>query len=396
MNYFIVAVENISEADIPVLLSRVSTGILTFFSIQNDKFYYVYLSKKVKCLTPYWRRGLSLEDLKKSDFKKLKFVRQLKPDSFRQVRREDFKIILSSLYRTQQQRNHWIHLQVSENKIFFANIDQEEFGFEKILINGKKKLKIFANEFINQIQLDVLHHRHINITIRKFREDILKEYPQLGQLSEIHANHFRVIVSGESFKVLILLTRILSIQAKILSLPKKIYISHIPNQIRRVLVVTNLSGSSLKSLNENEFFWDTGVSGYNWKHIAGKFSGERLKKLFLSEQKHDLLIYRGHSYVKKDGIVWSSDSSVYTIKKMKIPIYIHLACLNFQNIENEDIRQLPFEEGILPFGFLPDQDYSTMIRFLFDFIKKGYTFKNACRSLFKDHKEYGASFAYWS
>ena len=392
---FVITVEDILNNDIQESLQRCRQGYITFFSLKQENFYFIYRRKSLKCLTPNWRRGAPIKS-----FKKLSFLKKSKNKDIRKIRREDFKQIFKKLEEVQKKGNEWFSIQIISNKITCLNLGQEQFSFETFTIKGYEKLKKLSGGFLKQIQNDILHKRHIHKTIQKYGRLFRGSESDLESFMTTSNKYIKIILTGESYKVLASIMKIfLRKQIVAAGLPqvstetRKTY----SKKIRRVLVLTNCSGESLKYLHQKKEFWDEGFSNYAWKHIYGNFSKKRILALIEDGrifEQNDLIIYRGHALIKNKNIHWVLEDGDIALKPdLMAARYIHLSCLHFKSIQ-DDIESLPFREAVLPLSYFKDRDESLFMHDFFGFLERGNSFQDACFKALQKNKE-SQMFSYW-
>ncbi len=383
MNYFIKVVKNIFQENPTDISKQLEPGIVTFFSQEHNSFYYIYKSGKGKCVAPSWRRGVALEKLDE-----LSFIKQVPPYENKKIRRSDFKKIFFSLSQIQDHAEKWTQIHVDKENIFVSTIGRGQFNLEKYSINGLKKQ---MNDLISKMQQDLITHKRVQLGIKRALKRMLKLDPQINNLLKTISETPRSILSGDSFKLMAVLAKIFYLKSSIIALPNKFNQRKSFSKIRRILVMTNLSGQSLKDLKQQGGLWDKGISGFAWKHITGEFTRKRIEDMFENEKiqsKYDLFIYRGHGHIKNNSIYWSLKDADFPLASGLFSKYIHLACLNFHNVAEDDLKTFPFEEGILPLGFLPDNDYSELItQLLYNFKLSDNFMETSMKTLTKYQEE---------
>ena len=366
-------------------------GYVTFFSLENKSFYYIYRGVQAENLTPNWRRGAPLRL-----FKKLQFLEKSSNEEIRKIRREDFKQVFKQLNQIQKESNTWYSIQLFANKLSLSYLGQNEMTYEVVDCRKYRSIEKLCHAFAIELQKKIRQKGEPQDTIRKYQKTILKKEPGLRSLTRISSQSYHIIFMGLSYKVLSSLAKIFFTKDVVsLGLPYKA--SYHPRQldketpgvkgslkVRRVMVITNISGGYLRHLNEspNKAWWDDGPQKISWKHVFGNFTKKRIEHLIEEEkifQTYDLVIYRGHGTIQNGLIQWRLDDHSYEISGDYTSRYIHLSCLTVQNAK-DDLLHLPFREAVLPIGFFPDRDDSVFIQNIFKLmIKEKRSFREACR-----------------
>ena len=330
----------------------------------------------------------------------MSFLKESKANDIRKIRRDDFKRIFKKLEKVQKKGNEWFPIQMISNKITFLSLDQEQFSFDSFTLKEYAKLRDLSGEFLEQVQKDILQERHIHKTIQKYHRLIQESEPDLEKFLTTSSKCMKIILTGESYKVLSSLMKIF--------LKKLIVAAGLPQtfsdkrrifskKVRRVLVLTNLSGERLDHLHHEKEFWDQGLPDYAWKHIRGNFFKKRIRTLIENErilESYDLIIYRGHALIKNKSIHWVlEDGDIALNPDLIVNRYIHLSCLHFQNVQ-DDIGSLAFKEAVLPLSYFKDKDESQLVKDLFYFLDHGRSFRDACLETLQRNKE-SQLFSYW-
>ncbi len=393
MNYFVIPVEDIDTAELDHLAYESPKGYITFFSLKNLNFYYIYRGGYKVSLTPNWRRGVPLHL-----FHELKFLKEVSPCDTRKIRRNDFKKVFNHLNQIQRKSNAWCHIQILSEQLTISHIGQEEVGFEVLFVQNSKVFKELCYEFLELIQKDTLQRRSPQERILSYKKKILKQEPLLERLSTLSSQSHRLIFTGFSYQLLSCIGKIFFKRPVIaMGLANRFHQQiKISTKIRKVIVLTNLAGGYLSALNIKHGWWDQGPQKILWKHIQGKFTKNRVNHLIEEEKilfNYDLLIYRGHGCIKNKDIHWQLEDGEYQLNSEIMSRYIHLSCLNISS-PKDDLLNLPFKEGILPLGFFPDRDEVLFIKNIFKLIKNNRNFRDACQEALWQNKEYHF-FSYW-
>ena len=393
MNYFVVVVEDIDSADRAGSSRQSPSGYVTFLSLKNLSFYHIYRGGSAKSLTPHWRRGAPLQL-----FKELKFLKGATTGETRKIRREDFKKVFRHLNQIQKKSDTWCHIQVLSDEMTISHMNQEELNFQRIPLAKRKNLGKMCHDFIKIIQKDTLQGRNPHESIRIYRKKVLQQEPSLERLTRLSPQSYKIVFTGLSYKILSSITKIFFERPVMaIGLPNA-YNGQIKTtpKIRKVVVLTNLAGNYLPHLNQRNPWWDSGPRGVVWKHIQGRFTPKRIEQFVEKEkifQNYDLVIYRGHGRLKDKNISWTLQGGEYSICEQMTSRYIHLSCLNLGSLK-DDLTELPFKEAILPLGFFPDRDETTLIKNIFKLIQANRSFRDACQEALWKNKE-DQFFSYW-
>ena len=385
--------EDIDTAKPDSLAYEAPPGNITFFSLKNLNFYYIYRGGYKTSLTPNWRRGAPLHL-----FHELKFLKKVSPGDIRNIRRNDFKKVFNHLNQIQKKSDAWCHIQILSEQLTISHIGREELNFEALPIQNSENFKQLCYEFLQLIQKDTFQRRSPQERILTYKKKILKQEPLLARLTTLSSQSHKLICTGLSYQLLSSIGKIFFKRPVIaMGLANRLHQQiKISSKLRKVIVLTNLAGGYLSALNIDHVWWDQGPQKIVWKHIQGKFTKNRVNDL-IEETKiffnYDLVIYRGHGYIKNKGIHWQLEDGEYQLNSVMMSRYIHLSCLNISNPE-DDLLYLPFKEGILPLGFFPDRDEVLFIKNIFKLIQNNRNFRDACQEALWQNKEY-QFFSYW-
>ena len=393
MNYLVILVENIHTVEPSLLAYEAPRGYITFFSFKHLNFYYIFRGGYSSNLTPNWRRGAPLHL-----FQELKFLKGAKPGEIRKIRRADFKKVFNHLNQIQKKSNSWCHVQILPNQLTISHMAQQELSFQISTLQKYNNLQQLCYDFIKFIQKEILRNKSSQKKMTTFIKKIIKQEPSIEKLTQLSSQSHKLIFTGSSYQILSSLAKIFfKKQIIAIGLPSEAHQEFkISEKIRKVIVLTNLSGNDLPTLNNSQEWWDHGPKEVSWKHIQGKFTTQRITQLIEEEkifQHNDLIIYRGHGYIKNKSIYWRLKDKAYQIHDHIMHRYIHLSCLNLSH-SKDDLNSLPFKEGILPLGFFLDRDEALLIKDIFKLIKSNRSFRDACQEALWKNKEY-QFFSYW-
>ena len=375
MNYFLISVDSLKNSNLEQIALDIGSGYASFFVRDCQKIYYIYSCKKGKLISPLWRRGINISDTNLTNT-----FKNSQNDFIRKIRRSDFKIIFRDLKNKQIQESTSISLHL--------------FQYTLLLISSKNNIKNYQHYTLSK------YEKNINNTILKYQkkqlrneEIIFQSLININKYSEIEEIKntllkrtlpYKLTFIGDSFKVLSFLALYLLPNQKIyyfIIIPseylkiKKRYIAQ-KKSIQKVLIISNLFNISNLEFFQNSF-WNNPLYDFLWNHIEGNFSTERVESILKEALKYDIVIYRGHSYIKNGNITWLCSNGEYILPNNVFNTYIHLGCLNYINIQDYSIHNIPFNYGVLPISYLIEEDYTPFIYNLFCCIKNNDTFKEA-------------------
>lgn len=407
MYYYIYSIHSYKNIPNQLDTTEIKSGYFIFFAKSEKKFFYLYSIRKGTSITPYpWRRGVDIDKIQG-----LSFLKDLSPGHFRRIRRKDFKLIVNALKKKQRKNEESITIHWSEDQMM---IQLEKAQTEKIFhveLSTDIYRKLFeAKDIIYRSHAKESREEELSFSYTKYnalriRKILFDDNPHLSNLFRRLKNFSMIRVSSFQYTRLIALKYILFENQNIIHmLPKpieyfnKIRVFHKKNKdkrIARVLVFTNMNGKPLAHLNSAIDFWSRGEPGFIWKHIYGKLSMEHLKKI--TRNHYDMIIYRGHSKILQRRITWPLIEGDVPMDQFFseniIPHYIHLACSEMN--ETQELKNYPFDLGLMPISYLPDMDYSGFIKNILHYLKNSHSVLDSMRKSLDEDPQLFNLFAIW-
>ncbi|MDH5717989.1 MAG: hypothetical protein OEZ22_10160 [Spirochaetia bacterium] len=394
MKYAVYCIQNHNEIKTINHKKLIKGSVYTYFSKSNEKFYYICHSKK-GILNLNWRRGAEIKNIPE-----LNFLKNNPVNSFKQIRREDFKKIIIALMKIQKKEFELIHLNISDANFTLLFIENENIYSQKYSISSKKiLLSKFSHLILNYFNNDIIKNNQEFTEVKKYIKKHLKDFSHLLQIKNKLKHFNKVVLSSTSYHNLAALSIAFFINNFIyLTLTNRKHKNNFLNynkSIRRILIITNLNGKPLSNLLNAEIFKTYENANFSIKHISGTFSYDRFSQLFDENYnlKYDLIIYRGHAYIENKKICWPAKEKNYILKSHMVNYMIHLGCIPIT--EKNELSELPFYSGIMPYSLLPDKNYTNFILQILKYIKKGFTFSMSCKKSFLKYKEENFLFGYW-
>lgn len=407
MHYYLYSIDSYKNVPEKLNLPGINGGCVIFYTVKEEKFFYVYSVRSGRSVTPYpWRRGVRVDQ-----WNNFLFLSDFSTGSLRRIRRDDFKIILNALKKAQRKNAESITVHWSGDLMM---IEFQKARTEKIFhieLAPEVYRKIYeAKDIIYQTHAKESRDHELGFSETKYaalriRKVLFDANPHLSVLFR-RLDDFSVIrISSFQYTRIIALKYILFDHRNIiLMLPRpvdffnKFRVFHKRNkdkQIKRILVFTNLNGEFLENLNTQIDFWSRGETGFIWKHVYGKLSSNQLKKI--TRNHFDMVIYRGHSRILNRKITWPlAEGDVpmdQFFSESFIPNYIHLACNEMD--EARELESYPFDLGMMPVTFLPDMDYSVIVRKLLQNIEKSHSVLDSMRKAIEVDSRFQNLFAIW-
>jgi len=363
MNYYIATTTNINNFEIEKIENKIKDGIFSVYSLSHQKFYHIFRAKTGK-ITYSWRRGLSLKFLPD-----MAFIQKLSKDSIKQIRRKDFIKLYYALKKIQEKKSSLIHLHIDDKNLFLLNASGNMPYFSKLnLFFRKTELISVCNKILQGLEHDILNGSENLKTTLYLINAIKKKITGHLALQRTLKSHNNIIISSDSLAYLTASFFLFFYEIPVVfALASKNFETRFINRehkIRRVLVINNLNGKPLKNLRQLNLNKDI-LNSVKVKEISGLFDKKRLTSLFENNNDgfFDLIIYRGHAEVCGKRIAWPLKDGKFYLKSNSFKYCIHLACLPI-SVDNQ-ILELPFLNGVIPFSYIPDIDYTFLIEMFF-------------------------------
>ncbi|MBX3723595.1 MAG: hypothetical protein KF713_17250 [Turneriella sp.] len=156
-------------------------------------------------------------------------------------------------------------------------------------------------------------------------------------------------------------------------------------QIREVIVFTNIAGAALPQLDKQLDFWSKGASGFRFRHIFGQLTRKRVEAV-LAVKEWDLLIYRGHGFVREGAIAWQLVDGAWTLPAFTCSAYMHLACL--ANPEELRLDRLPTARILTPLKAVEDFDDAGLVGYFIERYRASGSLISAMRAVQVLHPQF--------
>ena len=378
MLYTIISVPNHHSSNFSSLAQNCKSGYVSFFSQENKKMYYLYSGKSGLSLAPLWRRGADLDN-----YYLLHLLKELAIEGKIEVSVTFFKKIFYTLKIKQGGIVQNLEYHLFEGNIFIISQEKHERKYYNFNLSNYYKALPHIITSYEQMQLrkkksllsDIIDSKCVN-EINQIRKIVTttnqdKNYVFISNSFKSISFFSHIIASNNSLQNIIITGE--EIKKDHISLKKHLIKEKI---IKSILIITNLYQLDSKKIFQDDL-WENNKYNFSWLNIQTNLSMERAEQIILDSKNYDIIIYRGHSYLKKGFIIWPCTNGEYCLKESVFTQYIHLACLNYQISGKDDLVQIPFLYGLLPLCYLLQDDYSSFLLVLFQNLNKEITFKRA-------------------
>lgn len=348
MRYQIITTESTDILELKRLLKNSPRALTIFYFLPENSFFYIACGKTAQILTPQFRRFL------KEEGPLQQILSKLPHGSMRFIRRKDFLYLFRKLRELHKKQINLSRLFLMGDEIFYWQIHNKE------QVKGLTVKKLNEVLWAKLLEWEATHLKLESTGFSKYEEiwlSVKKEFSKLRTPPDI--------VYFSDFYVAAALVYGLNWNHKTILVPyrKGAFRDEVVwPKIERVLVLTNISGEPLPQLLQNTEYWTKGMRGFVWRHIYGELSMERLLPIFSKNERYDLIVYRGHSYLR-DGKIYIPDGD-FPVEKLPAKFYLHLSCMDYG--KQKKFIVFPARWNFLPAFRLLDFDDKT---FLENFLK---------------------------